>query len=35
MKLVLDDIFGDESQTTDTICQFTEYICDKYEELSL
>ena len=35
MKSVLSDLFGEEQQSVETICSYTEYICDKYEELSL
>ena len=35
MKSVLDDIFGEAKQNLETLCSYTEYICDKYEDLSL
>jgi wobble nucleotide-excising tRNase len=35
MKAVLDDIFGEGEQTLETLCSYTEFICDKYEDLSL
>ena len=32
---VLVDLFGDQEQTLETLCQYTEIISDKYEEISL
>jgi len=35
MTEVLLDLFGEQEQTLETLCQYTEIISEKYEEISL
>jgi hypothetical protein len=35
MAEVLLDLFGEQEQTLETLCQYTEIISEKYEEISL
>lgn len=35
MAEVLIDLFGEQEQTIETLCQYTEIISEKYEEISL
>lgn len=35
MQSVVKDLFGEGEQTIETLCSYTEYMCDKYDDVFL